>query len=217
MQSIAELISLPRLRCYLDHVHGDLEAAVELYAWNARVSAAFGETSGILEVVLRNALAKQMNARHIRGRHPGSWLDDHARELTPQARADIAKARNRVERTGKRAVDDQVITQLGFGFWRFLVIKRYSSTLWLDLQYAFPHAPKRNRRYEVETRVAALHEFRNRMAHHEPVWNKPLKARLSDLRDVVNYVSPEIGDWWNQGYCSISQVLDTCPVSRPHP
>ena len=39
--------------------------------------------------------------------------------------------------------DGQTISALGFGFWRFLLGRRYQTGLWPDLAAGFPHAPTR--------------------------------------------------------------------------
>jgi hypothetical protein len=66
--------------------------------------------------------------------------------------------------------------------------------LWPDLASVFPHAPNRSLR-TVENPVARLHEFRNRLAHQEPVHAYPLSARHEDLLTVLGYIDPLVADW----------------------
>jgi hypothetical protein len=80
------------------------------------VSAAFWQPPGHLEVALRNTMNAVLAERHRRSGLAGSWLDDTGRELDGRARADIAIARRRVRRKGKRPSDSQTISGLGFGF-----------------------------------------------------------------------------------------------------
>ncbi|GAA2783215.1 hypothetical protein [Saccharopolyspora taberi] len=155
------LFSQPRTQGYLDACGADAEAALELYRWNTQISGAFWETLSHLEIVLRNALADRLAGRHAAAGRPGSWLDDPARELDGFARKDIAKARQRVRAKGKPDCDGQTLTELGFGFWRFLLAKRYTA-LWPDLVGGFPRAPDRART-TIERPVIELHEFRNRI------------------------------------------------------
>lgn len=76
--------------------------------------------------------------------------------------------------TGQRkpTSDGQVISELSFGFRRFLLARRYQGQLWPDLATGFPHTPSR-RRQLVEDPVVRLHEFRNRLAHHQRVVSEP--------------------------------------------
>lgn len=178
-QPVADALSAERLGTHLQASGGEPATALALYRWNVRVGGAFWETIGLVEVVLRNALDKLLAARHARLQRPGDWLDDPACELHQHARADIATARRRVRAKRKTPRHGQVIAELAFGFWRFLLAKQYTSTLWPDLASAFPHAPNRSLR-TVESPVARLHVFRNRLAHHEPVLAYPLHERYAD-------------------------------------
>lgn len=200
---------------YLARCSQDAHASLELYAWNSRASATYWETLGHLEVALRNALSTRLALRHRRLQRRGSWLEDPHGELDAQAHADTAKARRRVRRKGKQASDGQLIAELSFGFWRYLLAKRYNTTLWPDLAGGFPHAPNRAR-ITVELPITRLHEFRNRLAHHEPIWNKELVARQQDIYDVLGYLDAHLHTWVTKR-CRISEVLLTCPIARPHP
>ena len=64
LEEIAGALSPERLQPYLDAVGGDRERALRLYLWNTAVSAAFyGPLQG-LEVVLRNAVHRQLVERY---------------------------------------------------------------------------------------------------------------------------------------------------------
>lgn len=212
--TVLPLFGQPRMQGYLDVCYADPTAALELYRWNTRVSGAFWETLSQLEVVLRNVLAGRLADRHAAAGRPGSWLDDPARELDGIARKDIAKARGRVRAKGKQHSHDQTLSELGFGFWRFLLAKRYT-TLWPALAGGFPHAPDRART-TIEQPVINLHEFRNRLAHHERIWNQPLKERHNDITALLGYIDTDLADWVAES-CRITAVLSECPIERPHP
>lgn len=190
---LERLFSAERLSTYIAHCDGDFAAAVEMYRWNSAITAAFWEPVGHLEVALRNTLDNRLAARHSRLTRPGSWLDDPARELTDRARLDIAGARERVKQKGKRASDGQTISELSFGFWRFLITKKLTS-LWPDLATGFPHAPDR-RRETVEAPLSRLHVFRNRLAHHQRVWSHAPAERYEDLLTLAGYIDPALPGW----------------------
>ena len=149
----------------------------------------------ILEVVLGNALHEQLASWHGAQQLPGGWYDDPAGALDRHRRDDIAAARVRIRREGKAEAPGKVVAELMFGFWRFLLDKRYQPTLWAQtLRHAFPYLLPQ-RRVEVYDPVYALVRFRNRVAHHEPVHHLPLRARHEDMLRVAGYIDPAVEAW----------------------
>jgi hypothetical protein len=187
-------LSAPRLATYVRATGGDLDRAVELYLWNAAVAGALWEVLGHVEVVLRNLLHDALTARHQRLARAGQWYDDPIRELSQHARDDITRARQRLQRAGAPLLPGKIVAELGFGFWRFLLARRYTASLWPALRPAFPYLPGSDRRL-LEAPVARLHVLRNRVAHHEPLLTVPLGDRHTDLLDVVGFVHPRLRSW----------------------
>ncbi len=182
-----------RLSTYLTACGGSVTEALVLYQWNNEVAGAFWETLGQWEVLLRNVIDGQLRARHATRGRVGSWLDDPAGELSAQARVDIKVAGDRVRRKGKTVTDPQTVSELSFGFWRFLISRRYTN-LWPDLASGFPYAPNR-RLSTVEDRVADLHEFRNRLAHQQRIWAQPLHDRYTEILELAGWVNPVLREW----------------------
>lgn len=209
------LFGVPRFAGYLAQCAGDQLDALDLYQWNVEVSAAMWETIGHVEVVLRNRMAGRLEARHRRLGRSGSWLDDHGRDLDDRARDDIGSARRRIYRKRKPISDGQLIAELGFGFWRFLLARRYTATLWPDLASGFPHAPDR-RRGSVEAPVVRLHEFRNRLAHQERIWNLPIRSVHRDALAVARFMDRDLACWVRQ-QSRVNRMLTNCPQRRPYP
>ena len=187
------LFSAERLSTYLSHCDGNFDAAVRLYRRNAADAAAFWRPVGHLEVAIRNALSNQIARRHNRLGRSETWLDDPDRELTTRARAVIQAARTRVNTKGKQASYSQTISELSFGFWRFLIAKR-STAIWPDLASAFPNAPDRKLE-TVEAPVSRIYEFRNRLAHHEPIWNRDPQSRYDDVMMCASYIDSALPEW----------------------
>lgn len=175
---------------------GDASRAVALYEWNLMVSAALFEVLGAVEVILRNALHRELEVRHLERGGTGPWYD--GTWLDEKGQQDIVVARERAtnrgrdpERTGK------VVAELSFGFWRYLVAKRYQATAWPALQKAFPlnpDAPSVPRR-DVDDRIQRIHVLRNRVAHHEPVFRRNLDHDFADMLTLVSWVSTNAHDW----------------------
>jgi len=134
---LEHLLGRERLGVCVHACDGSIDRAVALYRWNATVSAALWEPLAHLEVALRNAMSNCLDERHRRAGRVGSWLDDTDHELDGRVRRHVAVARRRVRQKGKVPSDAQTISELGFGFWRYLVTRRHTA-LWPDLASAFP-------------------------------------------------------------------------------
>ncbi|MFZ6992714.1 hypothetical protein ACO0E1_12545 [Curtobacterium sp. RRHDQ66] len=170
---------------------------MKLYEWNLRAAASVLVLTGLVEVVTRNAIDRELSAWASRRGRSRDWFDLVA--LDRQGTADLDKARSRATRNGRRAeVHGRVIAELTFGFWRYLVESRYHTALWVPgLHRAFPHGPRdlRVRRAEVARRLQQLHFVRNRAAHHEPIHARNLSRDHELAIELLRWVSPEAGTW----------------------
>jgi Abi-like protein len=209
-QRIEQLLGAERLGVCVDACDGSFARAVQLYRWNAGISATLWQPLGHVEIAMRNAMSASLDARHERVSRAGSWLDDPAGELDGRMRRHIVLARRRVRQKGKCPSDAQTISELGFGFWRYLVTRRHTR-LWPDLASAFAYAPDR-RRETVEDPLARLHELRNRIAHHQRVWNRDLVARYDDLLLVAGFLDPGLPAWIKHG-SGVPGALRTRPAA----
>lgn len=190
---VAAALSPERLAPYLRTVGGDLTEAVRLYEWNLAVSGALYEALGILEVVLRNALSTQLAARH--GALPGHWYDDPVGVLSDLAHEDIAVARRRVRKVRRPETPGRVVAELSFGFWKFLLARRYEASLWTGyLRHAFPNL-KPQSRTTVYRALDQLHTVRNRIAHHEPIHSRDLTADTLTIYRLLDWVDSDVRAW----------------------
>ena len=129
---------------------------------DATVAGALWEVLGHVEVVLRNARHDTLTARHQRRGRAGHWYADPVGELPQHARDDVGRAKQRLLRAGAPPLPGKIVAELGFGFWRFLLARRYTASLWPALRPAFPYLPGPDRRL-LEAPVARLHVGRNRV------------------------------------------------------
>lgn len=190
---IAAALSPERLAPYVRATLGDLTEAVRLYEWNLAVSGALYEALGILEVVLRNALSTQLAAQH--GTLAGHWYDDPRGVLSDLAREDIAVARRRVWKLRRPETPGRVVAELSFGFWKFLLAKRYEATLWTGyLRHAFPNLEPQSRAV-VYRALDELHTVRNRIAHHEPIHSRDLTADILTIYRLLDWIDHDVRAW----------------------
>lgn len=208
-----------RMQPYLADAGGAASRAVDLYAWNSAVAAAFWTDLGHLEVFLRNVLDARMIIRHSRLGRVGDWLDDPTGELgrdmsgsrRPRHRQpfkDIDAARGRVRTNHKPVGRDQTISETTFGLWHQLVAA-HQRFLWPDLAAAFPHAPSRAQ-HHVGDPLARLRSLRNRIAHHHRIVGLDLVGRHEDIGTLLRYIDPVLRDWVD-GASRVSALLGDKP------
>ncbi|MGA5284838.1 hypothetical protein [Streptomyces sp. E1N211] len=188
------LLSPARISPYLTACAGHQDKALSLYRWNSAIAAAFFEDLGHLEVILRNALDQRLVIRQQRRNRQQEWFDDPTVPLAPRARTDILEARRRASVTGASTPRGKIIAELNFGFWRFLIARQYRATLWPDLARAFPNAPGRALTL-VEDPLKRLHKLRNRIAHHEAIWDQKLADRHDDVQNLLTYLDHNAAAW----------------------
>ena len=204
-------LSVERLRPYRAAAGGDLPRAIALYEWNAEVSGAMWSTLGHVEVLIRNAMHEQLTGWSATKFGETRWYLDPGRALTDEARKDIAGARLRAIRNGNPETPGRVVAELGLGFWRFLLATRYERSLWMPcLRAAFPQIIGTGTRRHVHDSLAHLHVLRNRIAHHEPIHNRPLANLHTTAMTVAGWVCPVTRDWIG----SLSRVGQLLP-DRP--
>ena len=97
---------------------------------------------------------------------------------------------------------DRFVASMSLGFWVRLVGRGgsvnggrkadYDRTLWRPaLHRAFPGHPRR----EVQQRLDRLRQLRNRIAHHEPIFDRDLKKDHDGLLEAVGWISSEVRAW----------------------
>ncbi len=196
---IADRLTPDRLDSYLEATRGDLDAAIKLYDWNIRVSAALYEDLSRLEVVFRNTVDDALVDHGQARGWPQIWY--RRRQLfSARMWAGVESARNRAIRDGRPETRGQVVAELNFGFWRFLCTPPYLTSLWVPvLVGVFPGHPAagdpRAVRADVEDRMQRLHFLRNRIAHHEPVHQRNLARAHQEGIDVVGWICADSRAW----------------------
>ncbi|MGM9335097.1 Abi family protein [Streptomyces murinus] len=173
-----------------------MHAAMELYLWNVRLSAAFGEVIALAEVILRNAMAEQLATAYGATWYARTELfDDRTmsgfkttwRNITMPADPATGKP---AQKTLHAVPAGKIVAESTFGCWVNLLDKGgtrgdgpyrknvdYDSTLWWKaLHKAFPNSG--GKRTTVFTTASHVRSLRNRAAHHEPLIDGvPLPAR----------------------------------------
>jgi len=191
---IRSVLSAPRAGTYIAATGGDTVRAMELYGWNARVSAAFMLPAHFAEVSTRNAAAEVLE-RVYGPQWP--WNPTFAASLPNSGRynprRDLLSTRQANLTTGK------VIAELKFVFWQKLFTGRNDVRLWRPhMASAFPCAPAvpvSQLRSRIHQDLDVLRQLRNRLAHHEPVFTRDLVDDLRLTIDLIELRSRSTSHW----------------------
>ncbi|MCL2804265.1 MAG: hypothetical protein FWD29_10020 [Micrococcales bacterium] len=209
-RAVVGAISAPRLEPYLAVAGGNNREALRLYQWNIDLSGAVYETLHVFEVFLRNGIdcclsewnASQTDQTAGR-RHEPEWLLDPARLLRRLVGENIARATEQARiahrgNAGRTVTHPDVVAQLSFGTWRYLLPDRDPGRrrLWADaLHAAFPNldGPPAG----LVARVDGAYRLRNRVAHLEPLLSAGLiRKELNGMRWVLAAINPDLEAWF---------------------
>lgn len=225
------LVSTPRFKTYIDLAAGDRTKAMELYHWTGDVAGALLTDFRVLEVLFRNRIDSSI-AEYVKAHHPltvGEWLEDSSW---------ISASGYWWDRNAQRAIDDarrrvhkphptrgQIVAELTFGFWRYVISGRYEESFWIPiLDHAFTglpgHAPG-DRRRALEEHLIVLNKLRNRVAHHEPIcrsWTfrfragrvevMSLETQYRHLIQVIDWIDPGAGRWITTNSQAVKLLLN---------
>lgn len=169
---------------------------LDIYVWNALVSGAFFSSLHICEVVMRNGIA---HALELKYGLDWPWNPGFERTLTAARKVDLQQARQGISigSTGK------VIAELKFVFWCKMFTARHDLHVWnVNLRIAFPFLPfpltiaaARTMLYDE---MESLRRFRNRIAHHEPIFSYPLAEHQKRIIRLVKSRCSETAEWMGQ-------------------
>jgi len=116
----------------------------------------------------------------------------------------LAKKSARAARTGQTTkasvtVND-VVAGLDFGFWTTMLDSRFEQTLWRTILYhAFPNYTIVTglpiSRHEIEKRFNTLRDLRNRVMHHEPLFNRNLQTDFGNISEAISWISDSVPQW----------------------
>lgn len=204
---LVEAISPERFQPFLHRCGGDRVRALRLYAWDSEVARALQSPLRDLEVSLRNRLHRQLVGRHgqdawwdvpkARPNHKGQDMLDQARETL-------------AHRSPYRPFGpSDIVAQLSFGFWVSLLGSgggdNYEMKYWnSSLRHVFRE--HRGGRRALYRKFQFMLTLRNRIAHHECIFQRHLAQDLDTALTLLRYVAPDMADR-HEKYGQVPDVL----------
>lgn len=234
--SLRTYLSPERLEPFVRVAGGDLTEAIRFYRWNIELSGAVYEALHVVEVMLRNAMDRQLSRWNATQRDRDglpcseNWLNDPCRLLSRLVRKeDRAAAHKRATMSigGRPVSHGDLLTQMSFATWRYLLPERDPGRrlLWKQcLHRAFPQfrvafagrSPRSGATAnptDLTYAVAGLHLLRNRVAHLEPIHDVvSVRLQLGHMRQVLYAIDPGVHEWFI-GQQRVSDVLERHPSS----
>ncbi|WP_024800022.1 hypothetical protein [Nocardia sp. BMG51109] len=200
---------------YLVAANHDPVAARELYEWNVAISAAFFELISHVEVALRNAVDKVLQPLEV----PESarvdlslgWWFASSAFLTEHDLEFFRTARRHLGAGANGATRDKVFSCVTFGLWEGVFGPKYEQLFRKHLVHAFPNREKAGfKRDTVQGNVLALKNLRNRIAHHQAIFDLPLEERFEQAMDLLRWIDADL-ERWVVGLCRVPALLDERP------
>lgn len=231
---VIDALHRSRMRPYLDAARQNERNALALYLWHADLTAAVQTVLSATEVILRNAMDRELQAWNNRTTGGSqSWLlftpEAPLRSLSAGKRTE---AKNRAEkeyqarddthyRYGISVSHDDVLAQLMFGVWKDLLPNHQQGAgsttenanrerLWREaLCLTFPNVSDPDGSTTF-WRVFHLHHLRNRVSHMEPLLNIDVKDRIDVAFALLRSIDVDVANWVT-GSSRVSIVLKQRP------
>lgn len=161
-----KLYSVPRMRKYLNACAGDKRKTMQLYRYNLRLCQRFYGALNLFEVMLRNAINEHYAAYYS----DPDWIVNQADsgKLLEYNKDEIRQTEAGYRRRGIYN-NDKMVASLTMGFWTKLFSKKRYKRGGKTLLQIFPNKRKGKNQADVYKDLTHIREFRNRIAHHEPI------------------------------------------------
>jgi len=208
-------LSVQRLDSYKQDSDRDDVDRVARYLWNMALSGTLNSSLHIFEVTLRNAIfdtsVKLVDTRKLNLPDVPCWLDaENSTLLYANEIAEVNRAKTYLSTDPKRRTPGHLIAKLTFGFWVQLTSRVYNELradgpqLWprgLPLAFPFKWPPGSKKivpdhldREMIFNRLHEVRELRNRVAHHEPIWDLDLEHQYRRMLEILGWMSARMKD-----------------------
>lgn len=153
-----------------------LAGALALYAWNSQVSAAMLSPLHMCEVVLRNAVSEALSAEY-----GANWPWNPAFVGSLPSRGKFNMRAHLVAKRDGKPTTGKLIPELSFVFREKMFTGRFDAQIWnKPLANVMPNLnpawSTQTARGKIHGDVNKIRDLRNRIAHHEPIFSRPLAA-----------------------------------------
>jgi hypothetical protein len=193
----ANITSVERLRAFVCDTCNDISDVLKRYKDNIKISQALYPELSILEITLRNSI--DCVFKEYFGEN---WLIDEVKNNTILDEYDyriLLKAYNDVELEckvkSKTVSAGKIISNLNFGFWTNICLKKYNSKIWTKkgiFKNVFTNYPKDKQQqiHFISKKLNSIRRLRNRVFHYEIILKNPeeLLNKYNEILEVLSFL-----------------------------
>ncbi|MYC87750.1 MAG: hypothetical protein F4X22_05875 [Gemmatimonadales bacterium] len=217
--SLRSALSAERLNAYALPGDADDVDSVARYLWNLALCSALQPALHTLEITVRNRLfwifKRIVDETRLSFDKVPCWLDARPSLLADHERLAVEKARKTIARRSRPMTEGRLVSALGFGFWASLCRTPYEQgraggpRLWPGLATrGFPHLPEARRtRSRIFHALDPLCDLRNRVSHHEAVWDRNLNRSHRGILETIAWINPDLATTLRE-HSPLPAVLD---------
>lgn len=188
-ENIANTLSHSRLATYKKFAK-DQHHALLLYRWNLQISSALLECLAMCEISMRNAVATAIQSTYG---DKWAWNTAFLTSLQKNAKEPLVKINEKFDAI------DKIIPELPFYFWQSIFTARFDSKIWQHALVATlpnaDHSDLKHLRETVFNDLEKIRKLRNRIAHHEPVFNRNLSDDYKRIVKIIEYRCQDTAKW----------------------
>ena len=183
-------ISKERLRRYQTS-DDDVSSAIALYERNTRLAEAFYTALQGFEICFRNKIHAALEEDY-----GAQCLMQDAIPLIADGALHLRDAKRRLQMPRRVLSEGAIVAELSLGFWVGLIGPPYDANLWRrSLFKVFSKNGRPMRRKDVHGRFNAIRRFRNRIAHHEPIWDQDVVGRHAEIIEAIGWMCGDTALW----------------------
>jgi hypothetical protein len=204
LPALERALSRQRLQGYRLAADRDEVDGLARYLWNLALASALQPVLHVLEVTFRNeihrAAVRLMEGRSYAYDRIPSWLDAKPTMLLEHEARKVESAKEQLGTDPRSQTEGHLVAKLDFGFWVSLCRDPYGDwrgagpRLWpRALGLAFRSRPANvATRSQVFHRFDRIRQYRNRVAHHEPVWDRDFVGNHDFIVESLGWMSPKL-------------------------
>lgn len=187
IEIVFEGISSERMSKYIDQAGSNKEKALSLYNENTRTSELFYTPLQGFEILLRNTVHKAISRKYGE-----NWLFE---ERFPFEHIQRKMIQNIIKKNSLITTPPKLIAELSFGFWTSLFGRKYEEVWRHILRRIFTGYNGVLVRKEIFSRLNEVRELTNRIAHHEPIFNRDKSKDLESIFYLSEHICPVTKEW----------------------
>ncbi len=212
LKAIIRAVHDDRIDRFLPAAAGSREDAFSLYLWNCTLCEAFYLPMHFAEIIIRNAIHNQLI-----NRHGEVWYENRAiiGNLDPRRETEFDELlKTERARHGNKLTCHHLVAELSFGFWQHLLTKRFQRVIWAtEIRSAFPNLPNSMERQDVHDRVEMIRKWRNRIAHHKPIFDRQPSAKYQEILQLSHWVCHDVATWITSA-SKVSNAIGLRPIDN---